>query len=454
MLPRSLTARLMLAALGGLLAASLAGAALVWLQFWPSSPAAMLHAQLQGELGDLDDGLRLAADGSATVALDHYDAATYDAMPKDAAYLVLDRAGREVARSIDGPALVGLRAAPSGARTLLIANGDEPVRLRVAEKSAFRDGRRYLIRIARSERLVATLSAYAGEKFLRGASLAAALAIACFALVVFVTVRRMVRPLRRASAVAARLAPGNMSERLRTAGLPDEIVPLIEAFNSALGRLEHGFRVQQEFLASAAHELKTPLALLQAEIELGGAADKAALLRDTVQMARIVHQLLHLAEVSEGHNYRYEAVDLIDGVGDAVDYLQRLAAQRGVAVRLDVAADGGALQADRGALFVLVKNLLENAIHHSPPGASVRVRVEADGFWIQDQGRGIAPGHVPHLFERFWRADGHSDDGAGLGLAICGEICRAHGWRIGFRPSPDGEGARFWVATTARDASD
>lgn len=449
MLPRSLTARLMLASLGGLLAASLAGGALAWLQFWPASPAAMMRAELRGEIDDLDDGLRLAPDGRATVALDHYDAATYDAMPKDAAFLVLDRAGREVAQSIDGPALAALRAAPRGPGAIQIDNRDAPIRLQVADKTATRDGRSYLIRIARSERLVATLNIYAREKFARGALLAAALAILSFCLVVFITIRRMVRPLRRASAVAARLTPGNMSERLHTVGVPDEIVPLIEAFNSALGRLERGFRVQQEFLASAAHELKTPLALLQAEIELGGAADKTALLRDTAQMARIVHQLLHLAEVSEGHNYRFETTRLAQEIGDAADYLQRLAMQRNVAVQLDSSADDDPIQADRGAVFVLAKNLLENALNHSPPGSTVHIQVEAGGFWVQDQGPGIAAEHAPHLFERFWRADEHNTDGAGLGLAICEEICRAHGWRIGWRPSPGSTGARFWVETGA-----
>lgn len=457
MLPRSLTARLMLASLGGLLAAAIAAAAFVWLQFWPASPASMVRAELRGELGDIEEAFRVDAGGRTRVVLDHYDAATYDAMTKDAAYLVLNDAGDEVARSIDGPALAGLRAAPRGARALTLPGGDATVRLQIGERHATREGHRYLIRIARSERLVVTLNTFAGEKFLRGAMVTAGFALCTFALVVYFTIRRMVRPLRRASAVAARLEPGNMSERLRTAGVPNEIAPLIDAFNSALGRLERGFRVQQDFLASAAHELKTPLALLQAEIELGGAADKDALLRDTAQMARIVHQLLHLAEVSEGHNYRFEPVQLRTEIGEAVDYLQRLAAQRGVSLRLDGAASDNTVEADRGAVFVLAKNLLENALHHSPPGSTVHVRVEADGFWVQDQGRGVAPENIPHLFERFWRADKQNSDGAGLGLAICEEICRAHGWRIryaGAGSDAGASGARFVVTTVTDGALD
>jgi two-component system, OmpR family, sensor histidine kinase QseC len=273
------------------------------------------------------------------------------------------------------------------------------------------------------------------------------MAILTFTLVVYLTINRMVRPLRRASDAAARIGPQNLATRLGTEGLPTELTPLIGSFNAALERLEVGFRVQQEFLASAAHELKTPLALLQAEIELGGAANTSYLLRDTALMARIVHQLLHLAEVSEGHNFTFEPISLQAEVQEAIEYLNRLADKHSVRVQLETENEDTNVIADRGAVFVLVKNLLENAIHHSPAGGVVRVLVDTRGFSVQDQGPGVATGDEPHLFQRFWRAEVEDSDGAGLGLTICKEICRAHRWHIQYEAAPGGVGARFVVTT-------
>jgi signal transduction histidine kinase len=88
------------------------------------------------------------------------------------------------------------------------------------------------------------------------------------------------------------------------------------------------------------------------------------------------------------------------------------------------------LLADSGALFVLVKNLLENALHHSPAGASAVVTVTPEQISVRDHGEGIAADHVPLLFKRFWRGPNRRDEGAGLGLSICREISHAHGWRL------------------------
>ncbi|MEE7546797.1 HAMP domain-containing protein, partial [Xanthomonas sp. Kuri4-1] len=201
------------------------------------------------------------------------------------------------------------------------------IRLRVATRPVRHGGQRYTVQVARSDRMMATLGDYESRLYLRAGLATGLCALAVFCAVVFVTLQRMLRPVRRVSEAAAHIEPRNLSARLQAEGVPSELTPLIEAFNAALARLEAGYRVQQEFLAAAAHELKTPLALLRAEIELGGASQREALLRDTDLMARHVHQLLHLAEVSEGHNYRVAAVDPCRVAADAVAYLERLAAR-------------------------------------------------------------------------------------------------------------------------------
>lgn len=449
MLPRSLTARLMLAAMVGILAAAVMSVAVMSALLWPSSPTAMLRDELEDEVKRIDTGLRVDGAGKASVELSQEQTNLYDAMPRDAAYIVLDRNGRIVTRSTEGPAVDALLSMQPDASTTTARSGDVDIRLQVTQEHITYAGEPYIIRVARSDRLVTTLNDYAGELYLRSGFVTVLLALSTFTLVVYLTVRRMIRPLRKASEVAARVGPQNLATRLKTNGLPTELVPLIESFNAALERLQIGFRVQQEFLASAAHELKTPLALLQAEIELGGAANTEYLLRDTALMARIVHQLLHLAEVSEGHNYTFAPVDLQAEIREAIEYLQRLADQHSVRVQLETEQDETVVGADRGAVFVLIKNLLENAIHHAPAESVVRVHVGPRGFTVQDAGPGVAEKDQPLLFQRFWRAKNEDSDGAGLGLAICKEICQAHHWQIYYQARPGETGACFVVSVNA-----
>jgi two-component system sensor histidine kinase QseC len=100
-----------------------------------------------------------------------------------------------------------------------------------------------------------------------------------------------------------------------------------------------------------------------------------------------------------------------------------------------------ALPADRGALFILLKNLLENAIQHSPVGGAVTVTIDSDHFSIRDEGPGVANDDLPNLFKRFWRGPMRRDEGAGLGLSICAEIAAAHNWGLAARSN--GRGAEF-----------
>jgi signal transduction histidine kinase len=100
------------------------------------------------------------------------------------------------------------------------------------------------------------------------------------------------------------------------------------------------------------------------------------------------------------------------------------------------------ISADASALFVLVRNLVENAVHHAPPGSLVEVVVEANGVTVLDYGAGIREEDMPMLFKRFWRGAHRRDEGAGLGLSICGEVVRGHGWTLGAR-NVESAGAEF-----------
>lgn len=247
----------------------------------------------------------------------------------------------------------------------------------------------------------------------------------------YLTLRFTLKPLRDISDAAAGISPHSLYARLPTEAVPSEIAPLVHSFNRTLERLEKGYHIQQEFLATAAHELKTPLALIRGQVELTEPSpDRSVLLQDVEHMTRQVQQLLHLAEVSEVQNYQLTMVDLVGVADEATDYLQRMARAAGVRVELQCEAAAVHWPADRGALFTLLKNLLENAIQHAPAGTGVSVRVGARSLTVSDCGPGVAPDQLPSIFSRFWRGPHRRDKGAGLGLSICQEIALAHGWTL------------------------
>lgn len=447
----SLSARLLLNTAGALLcivALALGGyAALVT---WGADY--LFNVELDGNMRRLAGALRFDAGGKlVAVALPRPQQVVFDALPQDAIYRVLSADGRvllasdHVSRPLTAPGLPFLagqdtfRTAPSG------------LALRVLMQPVRQGAHLYYLQMARSERFQRKLRDNNTQTSWIVALAVGLVAMLAFSVVVWLTFRRSLRPLRDASRAAARIAPDNLAARLDTAAMPAELMPLLQAFNAALARLERGYQVQREFLATAAHELKTPLTLMRGQLELDGVADPALLLQDVDRMSRQVQQLLNLAECSEPHNYQFETVDVLDAVTDATQHLRRLAAQRGVAIDIVCGAAPGALRADRGALFVLLKNLLENALQHCRAGAGVCVIVVDGQLVVRDQGSGIAAADLPRLFERFWRGAHRRDDGAGLGLAICREIAHAHGWTLGARNAA--VGAEFVLDWPARPAA-
>ncbi len=306
------------------------------------------------------------------------------------------------------------------------------VAMSLTTRVAAHAGRNWTVQVAASDRLIGLLRQTFGEPGMRRG----VLAMSGVFLVVFLIsfqwlLRRSLSPLHAASEAAQRISPTALGERLNAEAQPAEIQPLVQAFNQALDRLQQGFEAQQRFLASAAHELKTPLALVRAQVELGYRPQgRDRVLADIDGMARQVQQLLLLAETSEPLNYQKSQIDPRPVLEEVCHVMARVGERRTVDVRLQV---DPALQwwtADRGALFTLAKNLLENAIQHSSSGDVVWLRAGADGFSVQDQGPGIAANDLPHIFDRFWRGPGRRDEGAGLGLSICAAIAEAHGWRI------------------------
>ncbi|UYG04410.1 HAMP domain-containing histidine kinase [Halomonas sp. LR3S48] len=355
----------------------------------------------------------------------------YEGPQRETAYRILDEAGDTVVFSSAGeefwPATHELMRLTRGNFTF----EHEGNTFFGATEPLVHDGRRWYLQFAVSARFMDVVYTVAWPQVVAGVTVFGSVLFIAFGLCAYITLRYTLKPLRDVSESAAAISPRSIDARLSTEAVPTEIAPLVDSFNRALERLERGYRVQQEFLGNAAHELKTPLALIRAQIELkkGGRSERDSLLSDVEYMTRQVQQLLLLAEASEAHNYHFSIVRMQEVAHEAASYLQRMAETADV--HLAVRAVGDVQwKADRAACFTLLKNLLENAIQHAPAQTSVSVEIQGDTVTVRDRGPGVDAEQLPLLFERFWRAAHRRDRGAGLGLAICQEIALAHGWRL------------------------
>lgn len=362
----------------------------------------------------------------------------FRSLKQEAAYRVLDAGGQVVLSSAPDTAFWPADAAGRLKRGRFEFE-HEGVPMRAATEVVERDGRVWHMQFAVSRRFLHLMyKAFALPFTGAGVTLFSVVLLLVFGPCVYLTLRYALRPLRTVSESAARISPRSLHARLQTEGVPREIAPLVDSFNRALERLEQGYRIQQEFLATAAHELKTPLALVRAQVELGEPSpQRSQLLGDVAHMSRQIQQLLHLAEASEAQNYRPADVDVHEVVHEAAGFLQRMADAAGV--RLVLPRRGAAVlwTADRGALFTLLKNLLENAIQHTPQGTLVSVELDGSTLSVRDWGPGVPLDQLGHIFRRFWRGPHRRDQGAGLGLAICQEIALAHGWALtAYRADP------------------
>ena len=234
--------------------------------------------------------------------------------------------------------------------------------------------------------------------------------------------------------------------RLSLDGLPDEIMPLAGAYNDALNRTEAAYHLQREFVGDAAHELRTPLAVLQARLEtLPDDPSRRKLLSDVGVMTRIVAQLLEIASLEQLVIDADAAADPAVVCATVVEALAPMAIAARCELGLTTAPLSPRLRIREQELFQVVRNLVENAINHTRDGTSIDVRVEADGLVVvQDDGPGIPPELHEAVFERFWRRDRRDRSGAGLGLAIVQRIVATHGGTIALA-SADGAGCRFSI---------
>ena len=267
-------------------------------------------------------------------------------------------------------------------------------------------------------------------------------------------VSRALRPVEAISAAAARIASGDLTQRISMADSDSELGQLAGVLNSTFARLDAAFTQQARFTADAAHELRTPVAtiLINTQNGLAGECENPehreafeATQRAAQRMRRLIESLLLLARWDAGQEtLRREPCDLAQVALESIELIRPLAAARELTVETDLTP--APCRGDGDRLGQVVTNLLANAVTYNRQGGVLRVRTAArDGnvmLSVSDTGIGIAPADLPHVFERFYRADPARHGQSGLGLAISLAVVRAHGGDILVQSEP-GQGSTF-----------
>ncbi len=256
-------------------------------------------------------------------------------------------------------------------------------------------------------------------------------------------VKRALAPIAQISALAESIGPMNANIRLPIDQIPLEILPLVRSMNAALDHLEQGLQRQREFNANAAHQLRTPLSVLMANVDTLKDPELAKRLRtDVAQMSRIVSQLLLVARLETVSINTDEVVDLNNAAAEIASSLAPFALASGRSIELICSAAPVVIRTSTFAVQAALSNLIENAIKHSPAGTSVRLRVtDCPSIEVMDFGAGVPLEQRTKVFERFWRGD-TSGGGAGLGLAIVDRIMKSLQGSVSVDETPGG-GALF-----------
>ncbi len=447
----SLVRRVMLSLLGAFV---LVWVVLLAFEYWQDSDYAVLDRKLAAitrglvaDLGDIAD----PAEARGTVAgLERTLNRSYrdDAVPATMVVQLQDAAGHRVYAS--SPWAGAIAAAHPGA-SRLERPGARALRL-------FRvDGARWSVSVAQTE----VPRAWVLRMLAFELTMYMAIALPCVLLPMWLAVSQGLRPLRRLSQAIAARDP----EDLGATGLVArhrELRPLVGAIDELLSRLRAKVNRENAFIHDAAHELRTPMAVISAQAHgLAQAADaqarreaEARLDGSLARAARLVDQLLALARLDDSHQPRRDMVDVSALVQQELAQLAPRAIAAGLELDLD-APETLAFPVEAVALRSIVRNLAVNAILYVPHGGRVRVSLEAGEagdighgglrLAVADDGPGIAPAERALVFERFMRGAGHDVAGSGLGLAIVRQAARRMGGEVALHDGLDGRGCRFEV---------
>jgi signal transduction histidine kinase len=269
--------------------------------------------------------------------------------------------------------------------------------------------------------------------------------------------RYLARPLNELARAARDIGAGNLNRRVSVGGA-DEIVAVATAFNEMAARLEQAETLRQNLLADVAHELRTPVTVIQGNLRAIlddvyplEKEEVARLYEQTLQLTRLIGDLRELAQ-AEAHELPLNktAVDVAQLVKDTAVLYKPLCQAQKITLRAELLGALPPLVADGPRLRQCLNNLLDNALRHTPSGGTITLQAEqVDGelqLRVEDTGGGIAPEHLAHVFDRFYRVDparSRGSGGSGLGLAIVKAVAEAHNGRITVSSGGAGTGSSF-----------
>lgn len=293
------------------------------------------------------------------------------------------------------------------------------------------------------------------EKILTGLILPQTLLILLAAGIVWFAVKRSLRPLGMLEASVAAMSPADLSP-IQAPDAPTEAQPLINAINGLVQRLQAVLDAQNRFIADAAHQLRTPLAGLKAQIALAARQNSPQDMHHSLgqltlgaeRLTHLVNQLLSAARNEPGADRSLQMVTLdLNALAQATtSEWVNAAVKRGIDLGFESAPSPIWIKGDSLRLSELLGNLLDNALRYTPRSSMVTVRVTAEGMLeVEDNGPGIPEQDRERVFERFHRLLGNAAEGSGLGLAIVKEIAQIHGSTVSVGSGPGGIGACFRV---------
>ena len=310
------------------------------------------------------------------------------------------------------------------------------------------------------------------EAFTRAILLSLGMAVAVATLaaltVAWLVSRRIAAPVSDLAAAAGRVATGGYDTRVPDPGLGPEFAALADGFNAMAARLAATERVRQRMLADLAHELRTPLACIEATVEAvadgilpAGDATWATLTDQTGRLGRLVADIAAVFHAEERSLYLDPHPHALgDLAATVVAAIRARYAAKGVRLTLDADPETPTVNADAGRLSEALGNLLDNALRHTPPGGTVTLTTRRGSRFghpiaelrIADTGDGFDPKEAGRLFERFYRADAartRGTAGSGIGLTITKAIVNAHGGTLRARSDGPGHGSTFQITLPA-----
>ncbi|GLT21339.1 two-component system sensor kinase [Zoogloea oryzae] len=286
-------------------------------------------------------------------------------------------------------------------------------------------------------------------------------------ILVWLGLSRGIAPLNQLQSLIRRRRPSDLSP-ISVSGVPEEVRPLIIAFNDMMARLEENLQAQQRFIADAAHQMRTPLTGLRMQTDLAlMETDPKQVHRSLVQISQsaeraghLINQLLSLARAEASYEkiYAVERVDLESLLRNMLSDFVPRARQKDIDFGLETTGEPLIIEGNPVLLGELLKNLIDNAIKYTPEGGCVTVRTLATEraiVEVEDTGIGVPEADRERVFERFYRVLGSTESGSGLGLPIVREIADLHRATVSLIPNPSGKGTIAQVVfPRARGAED